>query len=272
MTSRGRHAGLLWSLAVGIFALSPLVIIVISSFSSVAFGTWPPPGWSLRWYANLGEQGGLLDAVALSLVVAIPTTLLSIAVGLSASVALVRHTFVGRRLVEGLSFAPVVVPKVALGFALFIYLNRLGLFNLGPIGLIAAHVVITLPFATTFLSAALVRADSEVEAAAVDLGATPLIAFLRVGLPQIRDALIATALFVFIISFDEVDSSVFLIPLNEQTLATWMFQYMQKYQDPTLAALSTVLIAISLTVAAGVAALLNRSGVLATLLSSNQRS
>jgi putative spermidine/putrescine transport system permease protein len=270
-STRGRYGALLWSVVVALFALSPLVIIVISSFSSVAYGTWPPPGWSLRWYSNLAEQSGLGDAVVLSLLVAVPATLLSMVIGLSAAVGLVRHTFVGRRLVEGLSFAPVLVPKVALGFALFIYLNRLGLFNVGPIGLIAAHIVITLPFVTTFLSAALVRADREVEAAAVDLGATPLVAFLRVGIPQIRDALIATALFVFIISFDEVDTSVFLIPLNEQTLPTWMFQYMQKYQDPTLAALSTVLIAISLLVAASVAALLNRSGVLATLLSPSQR-
>jgi len=263
MNSRGRNIGILWSLVVGAFALMPLVIIIISSFSSVAFGAWPPPGWSLRWYANLSEQTGLMDAVALSLLVALPTTFLTCVVGLCASIALVRHTFVGKRLVNGLS--------VALGFALFIYLNRLGLFNLGPLGLIAAHIVITLPFATTFLSAALVRADREVEAAAIDLGATPIRAFLRVGLPQIRGALIATALFVFIISFDEVDTSVFLIPLNEQTLPTWMFQYMQKYQDPTLAALSAILIAVSLLVAASGAVLLNRSGVLTTLLSTNRR-
>jgi len=271
MNSRGRNIGILWSLVVGAFALMPLVIIIVSSFSSVAFGAWPPPGWSLRWYANLSEQTGLMDAVALSLLVALPTTFLTCVVGLCASIALVRHTFVGKRLVNGLSFAPIVVPKVALGFALFIYLNRLGLFNLGPLGLIAAHIVITLPFATTFLSAALVRADREVEAAAIDLGATPIRAFLRVGLPQIRSALTATALFVFIISFDEVDTSVFLIPLNEQTLPTWMFQYMQKYQDPTLAALSAILIAVSLLVAASGAVLLNRSGVLTTLLSTNRR-
>lgn len=271
MTERRQILGTLWSSAIAIFAVLPLVIIVVSSFSSVAFGTWPPPGWSLRWYINLREQAGLLDAVMLSLLVAIPATVLSCLVGLCASVALVRHTFLGKRLVAGLSFAPIVVPKVALGFALFIYLNRLGLFSLGALGLIAAHVVITLPFATTFLSAALVRADLEVEAAAIDLGASPVRAFARVGLPQIRGALVATALFVFIISFDEVDTSVFLIPFNEQTLPTWMFQYMQKYQDPTLAALSTILIAVSLLVAAIGAVLLNRTGVLATLLSSNRR-
>ncbi len=63
MNSRGRNIGILWSLVVGAFALMPLVIIIVSSFSSVAFGAWPPPGWSLRWYANLSEQTGLMDAV-----------------------------------------------------------------------------------------------------------------------------------------------------------------------------------------------------------------
>lgn len=271
MKRRTPVVGALWSAAIALFALLPLGIIMISSFSSVAYGAWPPPGWSPRWYTNLGEQIGLLDAVVLSVLVAVPATAITCLVGLCASVALVRHTFVGKRLVTGLSFAPIVVPKVALGFALFIYLSRLGLFSIGPLGLIAAHIIITLPFATTFLSAALVRADREVEAAAIDLGASPLRAFLRVGLPQIRGALVATALFVFIISFDEVDTSVFLIPFNEQTLPTWMFQYMQKYQDPTLAALSTILIAGSLLVAAIGAVLLGRSGVLATLLSATRR-
>lgn len=259
-----------WALLVAAFALLPLGIIIVSSFSSVAFGAWPPPGWSLQWYQNLAEQPGLLEAALLSFTVSIPATLITCTIGLAAAIALVRHTFVGKRLVNGLSFAPIVVPKVALGFALFIYLNRLGVFEIGPLGLIAAHIIITLPFATTILSAALVRADQEVELAAIDLGASPLRAFLSVGLPQIRGALIATALFVFIVSFDEVDASVFLIPFNEQTLPTWMFQYMQKYQDPTLAALSTILIAGSIAVAALGTYLLTRSGVLATLVSSHR--
>ena len=260
-----------WIVLVLAFALLPLVIIVINSFSSVSYGAWPPPGWSTRWYGNLVSQDGLADAVILSLVVAIPVTAITLAIGLGASVALSRYRFLGKRWVSAGAFAPIVVPKVALGFALFIYLNRLALFGAGPLGLILGHIVITLPFATTILTAALVRSDLELEAAAVDLGARPVRAFATITLPQIRGALVATALFVFIISFDEVDASVFLVPFNQQTLPTWMFQYMQKYQDPTLAALSTILIAVSLALAGICAIILSRSGVLSALARSNNR-
>lgn len=256
----------IWLALVLAFTILPLAIIAVTSFSTVSYGVWPPPGYSTRWYTNLFTQTGLGGAALLSLQVALLTTVACTLLALASAVALTRHTFLGRRLVEGMSFAPIVVPKAALGFALFIYFNRLGLFEIGVLGLTAAHVVITLPFASTLLTAALVRTDRQVEEAALDLGAAPIRAFATVTLPQLRPALIASALFVFILSFDEVDSTVFLLPTGRQTLPVWMYEYMQKYQDPTLAALSTLLIAASLLLAAAAALILTRSGLLATLL------
>jgi len=258
--------GGVWVALVLAFTVLPLLIIAVASFSSVSYGVWPPPGYSTHWYHNLLEQADLSSAAVLSLEVALLTTVVVTLLALTSAVALTRYTFVGRRLVEGMSFAPIVVPKAALGFALFIYLNRLGLFDIGVLGLTAAHAVITLPFASTLLTAALVRADRQVEEAAVDLGASPSRAFATVTLPQLRPALIASALFVFILSFDEVDATVFLLPNGRQTLPVWMYQYMQKYQDPTLAALSTLLICASLLLAAAAALVLTRSGVFGTLL------
>lgn len=263
---RSRAARTGWLVAICAFTVLPLAIIVVASFSTVSYGAWPPPGYSLQWYRNLWEQPGLVEATSLSLRVALATTVVTGLLGLGVSVAIVRYTFLGRRLTRGLTFAPLVVPKVALGFALFIYLNRLGVFDAGTLGLVAAHVIITLPFVSTLLSAALVRADRAVEEAAMDLGASPVRAFWAVTLPQIRPALIATGLFVFVLSFDEVDASVFVLPIDRQTLPVWMYQYMQRFQDPTLAALSTVLIAASLLLAVLGALALRRSGVLATLL------
>ncbi|MGH3682053.1 MAG: ABC transporter permease [Natronosporangium sp.] len=263
---RSRAARTGWLVVICAFTVLPLAIIVVASFSTVSYGAWPPPGYSLQWYRNLWEQPGLVEATSLSLRVALATTVVTGLLGLGVSVAIVRYTFLGRRLTRGLTFAPLVVPKVALGFALFIYLNRLGVFDAGTLGLVAAHVIITLPFVSTLLSAALVRADRSVEEAAMDLGASPVRAFWAVTLPQIRPALIATGLFVFVLSFDEVDASVFVLPIDRQTLPVWMYQYMQRFQDPTLAALSTVLIAASLLLAVLGALALRRSGVLATLL------
>lgn len=254
-----------WLVAICLFTVAPLAIIVVASFSSVSYGAWPPPGWSLEWYQNLLDQPGLVDAAVLSLRVAVATTVVAGLIGLGVAVAIVRHTFVGRRLVQGMTFAPIVVPKVALGFALFIYLNRLGFLDAGELGLVAAHVVITLPFVSTLLMAALVRVDRTVEEAATDLGAAPVRAFWHTTLPQIRPALVASALFVFVISFDEVDASIFLLPIDRQTLPVWMFQYMQRFQDPTLAALSTVLIAGSLALAVLAMLALRRSGLIGTM-------
>jgi putative spermidine/putrescine transport system permease protein len=256
----------LWLALVLAFTVLPLAIIALTSFSSVSYGVWPPPGYSTRWYENLATQDTLGSAALRSLEVALLTTAVTTVLALLGAVALTRHTFIGRRLVEGMSFAPIVVPKAALGFALFIYFNRIGLVDVGVLGLTAAHVVITLPFASTLLTAALVRADRQVEEAAIDLGANPMRAFAAVTLPQLRPAMIASAMFVFIISFDEVDSTVFLLPTGRQTLPVWMYQYMQRYQDPTLAALSTLLIAGSLLLVAVAALVLTRSGVLGTLL------
>ncbi len=250
-----------WLCAAAVFALTPLVIIVITSFSSVAYGTWPPPGWTMHWYSNLLEQPGLWSATVLSLSVAALTTVITTLVALASATALTRYTFVGRRLVEGMSFAPIVVPKAALGFALFIYFNRIGIVEVGVVGLSLAHCVIMLPFVSTLFTAALVRADREVEEAAVDLGARPTRAFLAATVPQIRPALVAGALFVFILSFDEVDATVFLLPTGRQTLPVWMYQYLLKYQDPTLAALSALLIVISLALAVVAGLILARSGL-----------
>ena len=256
----------IWLAVVSLFTVLPLAIIVVSSFSSVSYGAWPPPGFSLQWYDNLLDQPGLVDAALLSLRVAALTTLLTTTLGLGVAVALTRHRFLGRRLTEGLTFAPIVVPKVALGFAIFIYLNRLGLYEQGSLGLVAAHVIITLPFSSTLLTAALIRAEPDAEAAARDLGAYPLRAFVAATVPQIRPALVATTLFVFILSFDEVDASVFVLPIDRETLPVWMYTYMQKYQDPTLAALSSLLIGASLAAATTAAVTLRRSGLFAVLL------
>lgn len=254
-----------WLGCVEVFVLAPMVIVAIESFSSVSYGTWPPPGLSTRWYTNLLSQPGLGEATLLSLEVAVATTVIATFIGTLISISLVRHAPPGRKLIEALTLSPAVVPKVAFGFAGFVYLHRVGLFG-GIAGLIAAHVVIVLPFVTVVVTSALVNADDALDAAARDLGAAPARAFRLATLPQIRPALLASALFAFVISFDEVDTTIFLLAPDQNTLPVWMYTYMQKYQDPTLAALSTILIAAALILAGAVAALLARSGVFTTLL------
>ncbi|HEX6444211.1 MAG TPA: ABC transporter permease subunit [Streptosporangiales bacterium] len=266
-------AGLLWSTWLGViyvFVLAPLVVIVVNSFSSVSYGAWPPPAWSTKWYANLFAQEGLGSAVVLSLEVAVAATVLATVLGTAAALAFVRYRPAGARVLESFALSPTVVPKVAFGFAGFVFLHRISLFG-GVLGLVLTHVVVTLPFVLIVMTAALVRTDATLDEAAADLGARPLRAFLAATLPQVRSAVVASALFAFIVSFDEVDMTVFLLSPQQNTLPVWMFTYMQKYQDPTLAALSSILIAVAVLLAAVVAVLFARSGALSALAGDRQR-
>jgi putative spermidine/putrescine transport system permease protein len=183
----------------------------------------------------------------------------SVASGTLAALAIARYRFPGRRAVQSFVVAPLIVPKVAIGIAAFVLFLKLGWY--GSLGsLILVHVVVTLPFVVTLLVAGFARVDRTLEEAAADLGARPRQVLLRATLPQMRATLVAAAAFSFIISFDELDASIFLVGQKSNTLPTAMFIYMQKYQDPTLAALSTLLIGGSLLAAAAIAVLIVRIG------------
>ena len=148
---------------------------------------------------------------------------------------------------------------MAIGIAAFILFLKVGLY--GSFGsLVLAHTVITLPFVITLAVAGFARVDHMLEEVATDLGAVPRQMFLRATLPQMRGPMIAAAVFSFIISFDELDASIFLVGQHTNTLPTAMFIYMEKYQDPTLAALSTLLIGASLVAAVAIAFLIARVG------------
>ncbi|MCW4459937.1 iron ABC transporter permease [Microbacterium sp. MPKO10] len=246
---KGIKAGLgTWLVAVYVFVLSPLVIIVISSFSSASYGAWPIPGWSTKWYTNLLSQDGLAEATYASVFIAIWSTVIVLIIGTMASVSFHRYRSLVLRGVSVLSLAPMVVPKVTIGLAAFLLLNVTGVLD-GVAGIIAMHVVVTLPFVIIVVTSALSRTDATLDDAARDLGAGPLRAFRASTLFAIRPSLIAAGLFAFIVSFDEVDMTVFLLKPGQETLPVWMFTYMQKYQDPTLAALAALLIALSLIIA-----------------------
>ncbi|MHB8620020.1 MAG: ABC transporter permease [Chloroflexota bacterium] len=231
-----------------IFMLAPIAIVVVDSFNSVAYGTWPPPSFSLRWYGRLFRQGGFGIAAVHSLEVGVVATAVALLVGTLASLALVRYRFPGRGAIHSFLLAPMIVPKVSLGLAAFILFLRLHIYG-SLFSLMLGHVVITLPFVVTLVSAGLLRVNRTLEEAAMDLGASAWQAFLKATLPQIRRSLAVAAIFSFVISFDEVDASIFMVNPRNTTLPIAMYIYMQKYQDPTLAALSTILVGATLVLA-----------------------
>lgn len=235
------------------FLAAPMVFVVINSFNESSYGAWPPTGWSLRWYERLAEQQGLIEATLTSLWVAAIAALVAVAVGVAAAVSLTRFRYPGRALVDAFLMAPLIVPKVAIGLGAFILFLRMGVQG-ETSALVGLHFVLLIPFAINVVGGALVRVPLVYEQAARDLGAGPVRAFVKATLPQLRTSIVAAYALCFIISFDEVDATVFVVGSTQSTLPVWMYQYMQKYQDPMLAALSTILIVAAVVVATLLAA------------------
>ncbi|HZP95253.1 MAG TPA: ABC transporter permease subunit [Candidatus Limnocylindria bacterium] len=234
-------------IAVLAFMLSPLAFIVVNSFNSAAFNTFPPSGFSLRWYQFVLSYAPFREGMVNSLIIAGASTLIALAAGTPAALALVRGRIVGRASLRAFFLSPLIMPKVAIGIAVFILLIKLRLF--GSLGsLIMVHSMLSLPFCIVLLTASLVGVNRTQEEAAMDLGAGPLRTFWHVTMPQIRAALIVAAVFAFITSFDETEASIFLVRPSNTTLPIQMFLYLEQYQNPTLAALSTLLIALTVVV------------------------
>lgn len=227
------------------YMLSPLIFVVINSFNSAAYNVFPPEGFSLRWFEVVLKYPTFRPAFFNSIVVGLGAMLIAVVTGTMAARAFASYGFKGDNIVRSLLFSPALVPKIALGAGLFLYFIRIGLYG-SKLGLILAHALVGLPFVISIMVAVMVGLDKSLEEAAMDLGAKPLTTFLKITLPQMTAGLTVSALFSFIISFDELETSLFLVRPANNTLPIEMFLYLQEYQNPSLAALSTLLIALTI--------------------------
>jgi putative spermidine/putrescine transport system permease protein len=238
-----------------IFILAPLAIVVVNSFSPVAYNVFPPEGFSTRWYENLAGQAAFYAGAWRSLVLATLATLGSLMIGTMAGYALVRYRLPMPNLVKAFMLSPIVMPKIVLGVALFMFFVRIGTLN-GYSSLLFTHMLVVLPFVISLVSAALFSFDWTLQEAAMDLGAGPLETFFRVILPEISVSVVVAAVFAFVTSFDQVETTLFLVRPGDNTLPIEMFLYLQKWQDPTIAALSTVLILFAVAIIGGLSLVL----------------
>lgn len=241
----------LWSFTVlmVLYIIAPLAVVVLNSFSSVAYNVFPPEGYSLRWYQNLADQSEFYGALWRSLVLALLSTALSLVVGIMAAYALMRYRLPGSGFIKAFVMSPMVLPKIVLGVAVFMFFVRIRTMG-SYMNLLIVHVLVCLPFVVAIVSAALANFDWSQQEAALDLGASMLTAFRRVILPQISVAVFVAGMFAFITSFDQVETTIFLVRPGSNTLPIEMFLYLQRWQDPTIAALSVVLIAFAVLLVA----------------------
>ena len=233
------------SVAVYVFLLAPLVVVVLASFNSADFLSFPPRGFSLRWYRALWESEVWGDSFRLSLLVTAVVTPLALIIGTLAAYALVRYSFPGKGVITTLVMAPIVMPQIVLGIALLNYMSGLGLVG-SLTGLILGHLVVTLPFTVRLVSISVHNLDPALERAAENLGATPLETFWRVTLPLLRPGIVAGAIFAAIISFGELAVTLLIAGARTTTLPLRIFNYTEYNFDPTINAVSTIFVVLAL--------------------------
>lgn len=229
------------------FLLAPIIIVIVTSFSADQFMQFPPSGWSLRWYAEFFGDRRLMQGFFLSLTLATITAIVAGIFGSMAAFALTRMTSLAVGPVRSLHMAPLVTPGVVTGLAMLICFSAMGLRG-SFFALVAGHVVLSIPFVVMIVVSGLQSFDKSIEEAAISLGANRFVAFLTVTIPAVKTSMISAAVFAFLNSFDEVVVTLFLPGPRTKTLPVAMFEYIQHNLDPLPAAISTVLIAISLVV------------------------
>jgi putative spermidine/putrescine transport system permease protein len=229
------------------FLLAPIIVVVVISFSNDRFMQFPPSGWSLRWYEAFFADRRLIDGFVLSATLAAVTAVVAGIFGSMSAYALTRSKSRFAGLARSLLTAPLVTPGVVVGLAMLIYFSAIGLRG-SFLTLLVGHVVLSIPFVVLIVSAGLQSFDRSIEDAAVSLGANRMVAFLTVTIPAVKTSMISGGLFAFLNSLDEVVVTLFLPGPRTQTLPVAMFNHVQHNLDPLPAAISTILIAIALTI------------------------
>ncbi|SAK89151.1 ABC transporter permease [Caballeronia pedi] len=230
--------------AVGLFLLLPILFIVALSFGDSQWLIFPAPGWTLEWYRQLFTDSGWVDSLLTSAKLAVIVTVLSVVLGLLASLALVRGKFRGRSAVQAFFLTPMVLPVVVLAVALYAFSLRVGL-NGTTTGFIIGHLIIALPFSIISISNSLASFDTSLEDAALVCGASPLVVKLRVTLPAIHLGIFAAAIFSFLASWDEVVVSIFMSSPTLQTLPVRIWSTLRQDLTPVVAAASSLLVGLT---------------------------
>jgi putative spermidine/putrescine transport system permease protein len=254
-------SGRLWLWAFGMvvvaFLIAPIFVIIIVSFNDTALFSFPPTAWSLRWYRALWDSRSWREAGALSLYLAVAVTIASLLLGIPAAYALSRSRWRATRLVEFMLVSPVVIPVIVLAIGLYFFLAPLRLIGT-PAGLFLGHTLLAFPVVIVIAGGGFRRLSEATELAARSCGATFLRAFWHIALPAVRPSIISSAAFAFLTSFDEVVLVLFLGGPGTNTLPKRIWEAVKFELDPSLTAVSTLLIALTV-IALGVVELGRRA-------------
>ena len=230
-----------------ILIVMPLLLTLYLSLFDEKLILFPPRGYTLEWYSAIVPNFG--GAIVTSLKLGMLAVFGSLALGVPAGIGLARHRFRGSGVISTLLLAPLTVPAIALGLAIYVALvaldEQFGSTLTGSMaGLVLAHIMITTPWVVRLCLASLTNHDRAAEEAAASLGAGPPLVIWRVTLPAMRSGIIAAALFAFVISFENLELALFLTGPGVTTLPVAVLQYLEYHIDPLVSAVAVAQIVV----------------------------
>lgn len=235
-----------------IFLLLPIAAVVVVSFSSASYIAFPMPGYSLQWYWRILEYQPFVDALIVSIQLALSSAACAILLGVPATLWVARSHSRAAAMVGNLLLAPISIPAIVLGFSLLYLLSAMG-FGISFTALLISHTVVSIPYIARTVLAVYRALPPDFEEAAAVLGATRWQTLRYTTLPLIRPGIFAGSLFAVLISLDNLPLSFFFGTASTNTLPVVMLSYMQSQFDPSIAAISTV----QMLIAVGTLLLLN---------------
>jgi ABC-type spermidine/putrescine transport system permease subunit II len=235
-----------------VFLVLPSLIVVPMSFGDKDEFVFPPQSLSLYLYKRFFFESTWMQVTLQSVVVGLCSMAAALVLGCGAAYGLDRYQFPAKRALTLFLLSPIFVPAIVIALGLYLYLGRFHLVGTTP-GLIISHTLITMPFVIISVSAGLRHVDRDLETAAMVMGAGRFLILRKVTLPLLRPALVAGGLFAFLISFDEVVIAYFITNVQTQTLPVKMYSSIHWEISPVLAAVSTLMTLLSLSVCLAVA-------------------
>jgi len=224
-----------------VFLFTPILIVLAVSFTESAVFSFPPQGFSLKWYSAIRNADGLIASAWLSAQIAFLSTCVSLVLGTLCAIAVVRRLVPGGDAIATFMGSPVMIPGLVLGIAFLQAARHIGLRD-AYTTLFIAHVVLTMPFIMRTILASLSLFEFSMLDAARTLGCSYPAALWRVLVPNILPGVMSGALFAFIASFDNYPISIFLVDVRTKTLPIQLLNQLEMSPDPTVAATSALLI------------------------------